>query len=183
MKDTIIILVQLKTKDAVAETAFQCLTGDMVYKDTLIKMKRSDFWAIELHPHAQSDLDTLAKHLATETKLFVNPNKHTFTLHHSGDIHLDTRPCTPDCYPVNLLVRDRVDTRGTAALNHLHTLYGLNNQIKMVHSGNLWMLDIRAKDSDAATAVANDLACTKNRQNGLLANLQSQTVSLGLTNI
>ncbi|MBN1354642.1 hypothetical protein JXA40_00050 [bacterium] len=179
MNNSVIIIVKLKTKDPVSESAFQCLTGEMDYQASLQSLTRYDYWDIQVSPGI--DRLELGRYLATETKLFVNPNKHTFEYHLAESVPAAMERAASGEHIHRLLVRDNEDSKGTEVLHHLHRLYNLPDKIMAVRSGVLWILRIKAADPDDAQSIAREIAMTRNRKSGLLANPQSQTISFGLT--
>jgi len=157
------LLTKLKTRDAVEATAEFTLKHNLDLKDVLIKLTRSDLWELSV-----SD-EQIIDYLATETRVFVNPNKHTYTakpLEKIGAAEIDR-----GIHRIPVSVRSLDDRKGETAFKTLTSLYNLSSKVSDVKSGVLWELDIKANSRSKAMAVAKQIVQTQRRDQGLLANL------------
>lgn len=172
MKYTGILTTTLKTRDAVAETAFHSLTHDMEYKDILIELKRKDYWKIQLI----SDLDDkdpkkIMVELAEKTRVFVNINKHIYTILDEGSLKtVQNRSNENKEYIVFALVTYKDNRVAEQALKTLQALYPIGKYVNYLESGVLWILTLRADSEKIAQDIAKEIAVTKSRERGLLAN-------------
>ncbi len=181
MKRVIELLVALKTKDTVALTAKDTLQRDMGYGDRLESMSREDYWAVTVGERSEDEAVRLADELATQTKIFVNPNKHAYRTAVRGK----TDPAAAgfpapgggarDAYQVRVLVEYREDEKALLVRETLRSTLGYGRMVEEVARGTLWTLSIRAGDEAAARDMAEEISVTRGIRQGLLVNPHSQT--------
>ncbi|MCD6351752.1 MAG: hypothetical protein J7M26_06505 [Armatimonadetes bacterium] len=165
------LLVSLKIPDVTALTAANTLRRRMGYGEVLEKLDRADYYLFDIEA---ADVDAACERvrdIAEHTTLFVNPNKHVFevqpwqagaSLRREGDL-----------YVVHCLVRSLDYDAGPGMVESLHKLgYG---EVRGLQTGTLWTLHLRVREEAAARALAEEIAVTKSRSQGLLANPHYQT--------
>jgi len=177
-----VLITALKTRDAVAATAEHTLRHEMGYGDVLVALARMDYWRVTLTEApvietgtAPDPADFMA-HLARSTRVFVNPNKHTWSIHGPGA--LASECLEPGRYRVRAVVRSRDDRHGEAAWHTLATLYKMKDRVSAVQSGVLWSLDITADTLEDARNRARDMLETRHRREGLLANPHYEAIEI-----
>ena len=173
------LLVNLKNSDPIAASAFNCLKNDMNYGEQLKSLKRSILRQITLKSGCRQSGEEIAPLLAENTKLFVNPNKHTWTAVFDEDTLFKITETQKHIFNVIVLVRDLEDNSGMNSLALLHNLYGFRQSVETLESGVLWTLSIQAETASDARRIAEEIAVTRSQNTGLLANPHCQTVRLG----
>lgn len=172
MNCSIYITTEMKSRDAIASSAYHCLTQDLGYGSHLMSLQRKECWSIALDLPEVSARLALGQDLALNTKLFVNPNKHF----HSVLTELPISSARPANGPslVHVLVSEREDGAGKAAFSQLKNLYQINARIQSVSFGFLWTLKIHP-DVAAPVEFAEAITRVTDRTHGLLCNPHSQT--------
>ncbi|MCD4653847.1 hypothetical protein K8T06_07910 [bacterium] len=177
-----VLTTKLKTRDPVEATAEHTIRYDLALGETLNKLTRYDFWEITLADdlglsetekgHVES-VEGILRQLAEDTRVFVNPNKHEYSIISSENIRAESLSAGIHRIPVS--VRSLDDRRGISALKTLTSLYGFGSKVVKVESGVLWMLDILADSIEIAREKAVEIVETRHRCQGLLANLHYET--------
>ncbi|MBC7288333.1 MAG: hypothetical protein H5T86_09875, partial [Armatimonadetes bacterium] len=130
-------------------------------------LQRADYYLFDVDAATEGEALELVRHIAEHTNLFVNPNKHSF------QVHLWKPPGEAEAvngaYRLRCLVRDADIDRGAALLDSLRKL-GYGERVHALTAGTLWTLTIRAPDPDTARQIAEEIAITRSRTKGLLAN-------------
>ena len=178
MTHTAIILVKPKTNDAAASTAMTCLVNDLNRKD-LIGLKRCDYWEIQLCDNLDQPPDSIGAELAEHTKIFVNPNKHTYKIETNRRQLMKPQKLESGLFLVHVLIKEHEDTTGKNALKTLHGLYGFTQSVESISYGILWSITLKADDIQFALQQADLIAATRSHHQGLLANPHSQSVLIG----
>ncbi|MBN1879627.1 hypothetical protein JW823_05910 [bacterium] len=177
MKSRYILTTLLKTRDAIAATASYTLRHDMGYESVLLDAKREDYWSIELdYAVSPGDSVTIMTELAEKTKVFVNPNKHRYAIQPEGTIHSAPCPDNPGSFSIPVVISSFDDRAGTTAMQTLNDLYSVGKNVRSVQSGVLWTLVLKAESLDAARRIAEDIAVTRSRTEGLLANPHYESI-------
>ncbi len=176
------LLVSLKTADTTALTAKNTLQHDLGYESVLLDLKREECWLIEVDAESTDAAEKLGREFATVVKIFVNPNKHTYTLRvveegvteHSETEEAHEKPP----YEIGIFVGYREDEKALIALRTLQDTYGYGEKVKGVLRSTLWKLDINARSKDSARKIAEEITRTSGMSCGLLANPHSQTYTV-----
>ena len=75
---TVELLVKLKIPDVTALTAAGALRRRMGFEGVLTSLARADYYRLELAVDTPEEALALARDLAENTNVFVNPNKHVY---------------------------------------------------------------------------------------------------------
>jgi hypothetical protein len=170
-----VLTTVLKTRDAVAATAGYTLVHDLGYEGVLKGIIREDYWLVHLDLPENMDIDSLMVELAENTRIFVNPNKHHYSIHPDGSLQ-STKNKDTQSFLVRLLVTNIDNRTGQHALATLKALYKTGEHVLAIHNGILWTLDIIADTLNDARKIAESMAITCSRTEGLLANPHCETV-------
>lgn len=167
------IFVALKGPDLVALTARDTLWHELGYKERLIDINREDHFSIKVLAKEESERNRLAKELVEGTRLFVNPNKHTFRI--DG---LPKMKRKNGLYEVAILVNYIDDPQGRMILDTLLNTYRYKGRVVWVESGVIWMMLLRAKEEREALGLAEEITLMRSIKKGLLVNPYSQRFSI-----
>ncbi|HAV42417.1 TPA: hypothetical protein DCX15_00160 [bacterium] len=178
VKYEIELFVRLKGRDLVALTAKSTLQRDLGYKGILEALEREEYWSIGVLVEDEEEGRCLTEQLATRTKLFVNPNKHTYRIG-SGKWEIGGKG--EGLYEVWVLVDYLEDKEGELVGGTLRSTYGLESIIE-VRRSTLWRMTIQAESRGGAEALAKEMALVRSVNKGLLANPHSQRFRV-ITNI
>ena len=165
---TVELTVPLKIPDVTALTASNALRRRLGYQDTLIELRRADYYRLQLDVEDEETALELATELAEQTNLFVNPNKHRYSV--SAGSARPSEPREDGLRTVNVLVTDPDSGAGGSVLSALRGRLGYGDRVVDVVAGNLWMLTLKADSREQAEQVAEKLAVTVSREQGLLLN-------------
>lgn len=161
------LLVRLKIPDVTALTAANSLRRRMGYGDTLRRLRRADYYRMGLNVETVEEGLALARELAENTNLFVNPNKHTY------DLRLPEQTMAQSSGPtheVEVLVTDPNDGWAQGALSALQGRLGYGQRVGSLTKGVLWVLELVVPDREAAKVLAEEIAITRRIDRGLLVN-------------
>lgn len=161
------LLVKLKIPDVTALTAANALRRRMGYEGVLTGLKRADYYRLETGDADLPAALALAAELAEQTNLFVNPNKHVY----------EARPGTREpaeardgrCV-TQVLVTDPDDGAAEGMLGALQGRLGYGGRVTGLLRGVLWTLELDCKSGEEARALAEEIAVTRTRGQGLLMN-------------
>ena len=169
MSQTFQVHVTLKIPDAVARTAENSMRRRMGLSD-LGKLSRAEWWVVEFADDC-SDAEARLVSLVEKTSLFLNPNKHRYTIHSGKTPSVDAGVCV-------ILVEDKEDLAGRASEEAIrrHPLAG--GQVERVHRGTLWMVASESGAPADSRRLAEAVATSTDRTHGLLANPHYQNVTL-----
>lgn len=160
------LLVRLKIPDVTALTASGALRRRMGYGETLKSLKRADYYRFDVEaPDAASAL-ALVSEIAEKTNLFVNPNKHVFEVRSGGH----EASAGSGAQVAQVLVTDPGDGSAQGALEALAGRLGYGESVRGLLRGVLWTLELDAPDADIARRMAQEIAVTRRREQGLLMN-------------
>ena len=171
------LLVTLKIPDVTALTAANTMRRRLGYAERLTALGRADYYRLELEAESEATALDLVRELAEKTNHFVNPNKHAFTVRPYEQ--RVAPPAQDGEYEVEVLTTDAESDRSgelEAALTNDRRAQG---RVKAVHVGVLWTVRLRAEHAQEAVEMARDLAVTRARGQGLLANPHFQAVRIG----
>jgi phosphoribosylformylglycinamidine (FGAM) synthase PurS component len=170
------LLVHLRIPDVVALTTRNTLERRMGYGEALADFRRADYWRLTLDVDSPEAALELARDMAENTNLFVNPNKHSYTVA-VVPRELRVAAATGESaeagagpFEVRVLVTSPDDSGGEAACQALQGRLGYGTQAAEVHKGTLWMLSINAGDAQEARRIAEELTITRRIDQGLLLN-------------
>ncbi len=170
--------VKLKTADTVALTAKNTLQRDLGYESVLMDLQREERWVIQAEAENVQAAEEFGKELATVTKIFVNPNKHTYALRVSESESAKPSPQERgerESYELRVIISYRQDEQAVSARDTLRNTYGFGDKIKDVGRSMLWELVLNAENPDSARKIAEEITLTSGMDRGLLANPHSQT--------
>ena len=162
------LLVKLKIPDVTALTAANSLRRRMGYADTLEALRRADYYRLGLDAASDEQALALARELAEDTNLFVNPNKHVYELRLPGAPAADAP--AGDSQEVEVLVTDPNDGSARGALDALQGRLGYGDRVASLTKGVLWLMELQADGREAARALAESIAVTRRIDRGLLVN-------------
>ena len=172
------LLVRLRIPDVVALTARNTLQRRMGYADVLADLKRADYWKLTLNVDSPETALDLARDCAENTNLFVNPNKHSYTVAvvprelRAAAATEARRPATTSSGPfeVRVLITSPDDAGGEQACQALQGRLGYGDRVADVCKGTLWILCINAADAAEARRIAEEMTITRRVDQGLLLN-------------
>jgi phosphoribosylformylglycinamidine (FGAM) synthase PurS component len=171
------LLVTLKIPDVTALTAANSLRRRLGYAERLVSLQRADYYRLELEAESEAAALDLVRDLALRTNHFVNPNKHSFAVR-----PYDQRVSPPSrdgLFEVEVLTTDAEGDRSADLETALAGDRAAQGHVKAVHTGVLWTLRLRADTPQEAVELARDIAVTRSRDQGLLANPHFQAVQIG----
>ena len=170
------LLVTLKIPDVTALTAANTLRRRMGYAERLVGLRRADYYRLEVEGESEEAARELVTELAQRTNHFVNPNKHIF-ITRLAEPRVQP-PAMDTGYQVEVLITDAASDRSgdiEQAMGHDPLAAG---KVRAVHTGVLWTLALKAESPQQALAWARDIAVTRSRAQGLLANPHFQSVQV-----
>lgn len=153
----------LKVMDPTSLTARETLVRTLGYGDRVRDIQRSVVWAFRWE--GTVDAEALLTRLAAVTNLIRNPNKHHLEIV-TGDARLHPRG--------NVWVLVHTGDEGRELQDALSRHRLLSGEVPAVRRGTLWELQLAAGED--RTATAEEIAVTRARKRGLLANPHVDTV-------
>lgn len=172
---TVELVVRLKIPDVTALTAANAIRRRLGYADRLLELQRADYYRLELDVPDRAAAEALARELAEETNLFVNPNKHVFEVRFPED-RAGGAPA-PGEQVVSVLVTTPDDTSGAGIAATLRGPRGYD-AVSAVETGVLWTLRLKADSPEAARAMAEEIAITRSQSQGILMNPHFQEIEM-----
>ncbi len=179
MNDTsrpnVTVLVSLKIFDNVVASAMYALRDRLGY-DQVRSLSRSEYWRLYFPHLSESEAVSLVDRLVSKTALFANPNKHTWTLHLNAE-------------PENLLPRNGATTLGgvlveedddcvaAAVQESLRRRADCGPKVR-VRRGIWWVMDLGETPASQARILAESIAITRARNEGLLCNPHYQQTTI-----
>lgn len=169
------LFVELKVPDVVALTARDTLCRRLGWQGKLVDLKRADYWRLTVEAPSAAEAEEFVQSLAERTALFVNPNKHRFSLRVSppGE-ERRARQREGGLWEVQVLTGFEEDAMGELTLQALRARYGVGEQVQGIQRGTCWTLWLRASDEAEAQAWAEAIVVARGRKEGLLVNPHSQ---------
>ncbi len=171
------LLVTLKIPDVTALTAANTIRRRLGYAERLSWLRRADYYRLEIDAESEQAALDLVRELALRTNYFVNPNKHSFTVR-PYEQRVSPPPCDGE-FEVETLITDVEGDRSPDLEASLSGDRLAQGRVKAVHTGVLWTLRLRADSPAEALDMARDIAITRARDRGLLANPHFQAVRIG----
>lgn len=172
------IITETVVADVTTQTAADTLRHDLGLGQRLVSLKRKDIWLFRLSLEDKDACVEFTTRLAENTKLFVNPNKHRYSVvaMPMGTIPPDPVKVDDGVYQFTFVVRFREDFRGIAAKEDLNRLYKVGGEVESIDTGMLWEIQLRATSDDDAMETFQRVLVAKDRKTGLFVNPHSQTV-------
>ena len=161
-----VVRLWLKVMDPSALTARETLQRALGYGRRVREVARSEVLVFRWSENA--DAPAVLRKLAENTNLLQNPNKHRYEIA-TGDEPLDPRG------NVWILVSTPGAGAGMEATLARHHLVG--GAIPQVRRGELWELDLD-EEGEELKNLAEEIAITRERKKGLLANRHVQDVTV-----
>ena len=165
------LLVRRKGVDPAAETCLHAL--QVLMQVAVERVERGTLWRFELESDAEPEAvrrlkDDLLR-AACRAGRYLNPNR-------DAGVWLDELGATPNPSCVALLwIRER-DGLDPVAQAYFSQRSGV--PLRDLRRGTFYRLWIPSRDAEAAARLALEVAVTRTRKQGLLANPHSQTVEL-----
>lgn len=163
---TVELLVKLKIPDVTALTAAGALRRRMGFEGVLTSLARADYYRLELAVDTPEEALALARDLAENTNVFVNPNKHVY------EVRTGTQAAARDAsgHQAAVLVTDPLDGSAEGALSALQGRLGYGGRVSGLLKGVLWTLELACENDEEARRLAEEIAVTRSREQGLLLN-------------
>lgn len=179
MRVDVELRVRLKIPDVTALTAKSALQRRLGHAEALADLERADYWRLSLEAQDEEAALALGAELAEKTNLFVNPNKHTYSVSPAGCAKAGAREAgsTPP-FSINVLVTSPEDALGQSARAALQGRLGYAGRVLDVASGVLWTLTINANDEAEAERLARQMTVTERIDQGLLVNPHYQDFAI-----
>ncbi len=172
------LTVSLKIPDVTALTAANAIRRRLGYADVLTSLRRADYYRLDLEAGDRSQAEELARELAEETNLFVNPNKHVYEVRFPEDRGGDG--ATDGEYDVSVLVTNPDDATGAGILSALQGRLGYGGRVVGVETGVLWTMRLAADSAEQAREMAEDITVTRSQSKGILINPHFQDCEIRL---
>lgn len=164
---TVELVVGLKIPDVTALTAGNAIRRRLGYEDVLSSLERADYYRIEIDVDDREKAEAIAREIAEDTNLFVNPNKHTYHIQFPEDRGANAN--VDGEWLVNVLVTSPDDSSGDGIASALNGRLGYT-QVSDVETGVLWTMRIRAAGEDEAREIAESITVTRSQSQGILMN-------------
>ena len=161
------LVVGLKIPDVTALTAANAIRRRLGYGEALESLERADYYRIEIDVDERDLAEKLAREMAEQTNLFVNPNKHMYDVRFPEDRGENAQ--ADGAWVVNVLVTSPDDSSGDGIASALTGRLGYD-QVEGVDTGVLWTLHIRAESEAEAREIAEKITVTRSQSEGLLMN-------------
>jgi len=150
----------------------------MGYAEALAGFERADYWRLTLEVASPEEALVLATDLAENTNLFVNPNKHSYSvavvpreLRAAAATAAGESSATSGApFEVRVLITSPDDAGGEKACQALQGRLGYGDKVADVRKGTLWILSINAADATRARRIAEEITITRRIDEGLLLN-------------
>ena len=131
-----------------ALTAANAIRRRLGYADTLAELRRADYYCLDLDVDDPDAALEMVRDMAERTNLFVNPNKHAFTVR-----LLDERGRAVEddgTHTVNVLVTDPADASPAGILKSLQEMAAYGDKVQSVRRGVLWTMRLVADSEERA---------------------------------
>ena len=161
------LVVGLKIPDVTALTAANAIRRRLGYDEALESLERADYYRIDLNVDERDLAEKLAREMAEQTNLFVNPNKHMYDVRFPDDHGANVQD--DGVWVVNVLVTSPDDSSGDGIASALTGRLGYD-QVESVETGVLWTMRLRAESEEQAREVAESITVTRSQSQGVLMN-------------
>lgn len=170
------LLVTLKIPDVTALTAANTIRRRLGYGERLVNLRRADYYRLDLDLEDPQAALAMVREMAERTNLFVNPNKHSFTVRTRQE---RGQPVAGNgAWTVNVLVTDPADTSPAGILAALQAIPAYGDTVLKVQRGVLWTMKLMAESEQQAVQMAEDITVTRSQSRGLLMNPHFQTYEM-----
>jgi hypothetical protein len=181
--------VRLKVTDLVAQTAWMTLAEKMNFDDILVGLTRYSYWSMSAEGGTAEAVSGAIDREIRMDSAFTNQNKHVYYLEVGAVITGDLRPMEDlprlegkanEKIPVficDIFVTEQGGGRSRDYEARLNSRLE-NMVVSEMKSGEIWRLLIRAKSSEEASSIAEKMAVTRSRREGLLLNPHYQEFEL-----
>ncbi|MCU0638713.1 MAG: hypothetical protein MUF59_02435 [Candidatus Krumholzibacteria bacterium] len=187
MKIRVELRVRLKVADLVAQTAWMTLTEKLDFSGKLRGLARYSYWAMDAAGEsAERIIDEIDRAVRLDGA-FTNQNKHCYSLRAPdgtagnglarGDLHPERDfpvmdrggdPRTP-VFACDLLIREKDGAREEGFVSRLNgRLDGV--EVSAMKAGEVWRILCGAPDGESSKRLAEEMAVTRSRREGLLLN-------------
>ena len=161
------VLVSLKIFDNVAASALYALRDRLGY-DRVRSLKRSDYWRLDLPDLREGNAVEVVERVVSKTALFVNPNKHRWTIHLNAEPG-DLLSMEESETVAAVLVEEDDDSRAAGVREALLRRGDCGASMEVRH-GTWWILYLGDMSCAQARALAEEIAVTRARNKGLFCN-------------
>ena len=167
MRSVAQIVVTLKARDPVAMTAAHAIREKMGVR-SLERITVSDLWEISFELDDALRLQELARMLVERSIVFVNPNKHNYSIRIAKDEPL-AGSVGEDGEPVYVVSYLRGRAEDPILADRVRRRFGLKG-LTHIKRGRLWVLTFESSEMQGAEEIAREIAETESRHKGLLVN-------------
>ena len=187
MKIRVELLVRLKVADLVAQTAWMTLTEKLDFSGRLRGLARYSYWAMDAEGgSAERIIDEIDRTVRLDSS-FTNQNKHCYSLRAAGGpagSGLERGDLRPErdftamdrgggqgapVFACDLLIREKDGSREEGFLSRLNgRLDGV--AVSAMKAGEVWRILCEAPDAESSKRLAEEMAVTRSRREGLLLN-------------
>ncbi|HPO07545.1 MAG TPA: hypothetical protein PLZ55_02670 [bacterium] len=164
---TVTMLVSLKIFDNVAATALYALKDRLGYRQ-IRSLERSDYWRLSLPDLDEKTAVDAIEQIVSRTALFVNPNKHRWEIAANADL-IEMVQKSAGGTAAAILVEDEADSRAAGVRDALLAGGNCGSGIEVSH-GTLWVLRLGDLPVTEARSLAEEVAVTRARHQGLFSN-------------
>ncbi|MFH1739734.1 MAG: hypothetical protein ABIH23_12050 [bacterium] len=169
------VLVSLKIFDNVAASALYALKDRLGYNQ-IQSLERSDYWRLHFPDLTEKTALETVERVVSKTALFVNPNKHRWTTHLNVELG-DLLPSKATETVAAVLVEEDDDSRTAGIREALLARGDCGTEVEINH-GTLWVLHLGNLPHAQAQTLAEEIAVTRARQQGLLCNPHYQRATV-----
>lgn len=187
MKIRVELRVRLKVADLVAQTAWMTLTEKLDFSGRLRGLARYSYWAMDAAgDSAERIIDEIDRAVRLDSA-FTNQNKHCYSLRalggpagnglERGDLHPERdfpamdrgRDPRTSVFACDLLIREKDGAREEGFVSRLNgRLDGV--EVSAMKAGEVWRILCGAPDGESSKRLAEEMAVTRSRREGLLLN-------------
>lgn len=172
------LFVSLKVTDNIGRTALQTVRSRLGHPE-VSGLHRSEFWEWTFNRHDGDTARDQVDSLVARTALFANPTKHRWvTESHKAPVTDDKGYSSPFGGHAGILVRDREDGQAESTFAALSRFVPASEIPSTLTRGTWWDLTFENPSAVSVADVANDLAVTTSRTQGIFCNPHYQNHTL-----